>query len=373
MKTNRYAYFLAAMGHCLFFLSSFSTVRGQNHSSSSGFSEEVVEKIHQNLLTLDAHNDAPMVLLEHPELSLGIANTLNQVDFIRMKKGGLDGAWFAAYVPQGECNTEGYRKARERVLSMYRMMKNQIEAHPNLAQFVTNPAACRQAKKMGKRAVFLGIENGYPLGKDIRFVAFYRNMGFTYITLCHNKNNDLCDSSGDTARWNGLSPFGKEVVKEMNRQGMVVDVSHASEKTVSDVLACSKAPVIASHSCAAAIHPHARNLQDEQIQSIAKAGGFIGVCFYKHHLRGEQATLQDLITHLDHLIRIAGIDHVGFGSDFDGGGGVIGCTAVDQMKEITRELLKKGYSEENLRKLWGENLLRVLDTVQQMAIINNPS
>jgi microsomal dipeptidase-like Zn-dependent dipeptidase len=340
---------------------------GQNALSdyTSAAIDQKTDSIHSHILTIDAHNDSPMELIVTPGLNLGEIIPSKRVDFVRMKSGGLDGSWFAAYVPQGKCDPEGYIQAQKRVEEMYQIMMEQIKMNPDLAAFARTSKEFRNIKASGKRTVFMGIENGYPIGKDLSLIGKYRRMGFTYITLCHSRNNDLCDSSTDSTAWHhGLSELGKLAVAEMNRQGMMIDVSHASEKTVFDVLACSKAPIIASHSCSDAVYSHKRNLKDAQIKAIAGAGGFIGVCFYKGHVKGDAATIGDVIDHLDHMVQLAGIDHVGFGTDFDGGGGVKGCEDVSCMKEVTKELLLRGYSVQDIKKLWGENLMRVMDTIQ---------
>jgi microsomal dipeptidase-like Zn-dependent dipeptidase len=221
----------------------------------------------------------------------------------------------------------------------------------------------------GRKAILLGIENGYALGKDLDNLRLFKGTGVSYITLCHNGDNAICDSARGKAEWGGLSPFGREVVREMNRLGMMVDLSHAAESSFYDVLAVSEAPVIASHSSARAFCDHPRNLTDDQLRAIAAKGGVVQVCLYAGFINevAEKASLSDAIRHIDHIVNLVGIDHVGIGSDFDGDGELIGCRAANELINITVRLLKAGYREEDIRKIWGGNLLRVMDVVQGMA------
>ena len=201
-------------------------------------------------------------------------------------------------------------------------------------------------------------------------------MGVAYITLCHNGHNDICDSAvGEEPLWNGLSPFGKDAVREMNRLGIMIDVSHAAETTFWDVLEESAAPVIASHSSVRALCDHPRNLTDEQMKALAAKGGVVNICLYTGFLK--QGTtmespcgLGEAIRHINHAVCLAGIDHVGIGSDFDGGGGLIGCRAANELINITIRLLKEGYTEEDIRKIWGANLLRTMAEIQSAASLD---
>jgi microsomal dipeptidase-like Zn-dependent dipeptidase len=207
------------------------------------------------------------------------------------------------------------------------------------------------------------------VGSSLKDIKRVQDLGVTYITLCHTKNNDYCDSSSDTvARWNGLSKFGKKAIKEMNRRGMMIDVSHASEKTFWDVIKHSKKPIIASHSSSRALYDHDRNLTDDQIRAVAKNGGVVQVCIVNEFLRKNKkdACLDDFMNHLCHIIDVAGIDHVGIGTDFDGGGGVKGCRGDNDLIRITVKLIERGYSEEDIAKIWGGNFLRVMDEVQSL-------
>ena len=193
-------------------------------------------------------------------------------------------------------------------------------------------------------------------------------MGVSYMTLCHNGNNGICDSAKGEPEHNGLSKFGQKVVQEMNRTGIMVDISHASEKTFYDVIRISRAPVIASHSSARALCDHPRNLDDDQLRAIASVKGVVQVCLYEGFLsQSHRPTLKDVIQHIDYMVNLIGDDYVGIGSDFDGGGGIEGCNGSNQMVNITRELLRIGYSFESIKKIWGGNLLRVMQAVQDYA------
>ena len=213
-----------------------------------------------------------------------------------------------------------------------------------------------------------GIENGYAIGKDIANISRYRDMGVVYMTLCHNGDNDICDSARGKGEHGGLSAFGKEVVGEMNRVGMVIDLSHAAESTFWQVLELSTVPVVCSHSSCKALCNHPRNLTDEQMAALASKGGVVQVTMYSGFLREEgEATIDDFMMHLEHAISVAGIDHVGIGTDFDGDGAVKGCPSASQLRNITRELLRRGYCESDIEKIWGGNWLRVMRTVQAAA------
>ena len=221
-------------------------------------------------------------------------------------------------------------------------------------------------KDAGKKAIMLGLENGYAIGKDIRNIARFKELGVSYITLCHNGSNDICDSARGEAEWGGLSPFGKEVVAEMNRLGILVDVSHAAESTFYDALEVSTQPIIASHSSARALCNHPRNLTDDQLKALAEKQGVVQVCLYKGFINEdtEKASLTDAIRHINHIVDLIGINHVGIGSDFDGDGELIGCRASNELINITLRLLKDGYKENDIAKIWGGNLLRVMSRVQ---------
>lgn len=320
------------------------------------------KQIHEWNLIVDSHCDTPMLFAEHT-IDLGHRDPFACVDLVKMYEGKLDAVFVVAYIPQGYPANKAASHARE----LLKLMQKQIEANSEYVGQARTFAEADMLKKQGRKAVFLGIENGHALEGNLDNIDFFYNMGVTYLTLCHNGANDLCDSAVGTSLHSGLSDLGKQVVKRMNQLGMVVDISHASEATFYNVLKTSSAPVIASHSSARAICDHPRNLTDDQIRAIALAGGVVQVCLYNDFLvKGREATLMDAVDHIEHIIRIGGIDCVGIGSDFDGGGGINGCAGANELINITVELLRRGYSENEIAAIWGGNLRRVVETVQNI-------
>ena len=369
-------------------------------------------EVHKRVITIDTHCDTPMALLEG-DLDVGVANKApgSRVDFPRMEEGGLDAIFFAAFTSQRARNDENTQKAYELANEMIEKTYEVCKKYNNMAEVATTPEDVVRLEKEGKRAIYIGMENGFPLGQELDRVEEFYNKGVRYITLCHSSNNDVCDSSTDKKgpEFNGLSPFGKKVVKEMNRLGMMIDVSHISDKSFYDVVELSKVPVIASHSSVRAIAHHKRNMTDDMIKALAKNGGVIQICLLDDYIKDpdtttvryqkeqelrkvfntsfakmsdeEQAevrrqwreldekypkqlpTVADCVDHIDHVKKLVGIDYVGIGSDFDGGGGLADCADVSQMPNITAEMLKRGYTEEEIAKVWGGNFLRVFAKV----------
>jgi microsomal dipeptidase-like Zn-dependent dipeptidase len=212
-----------------------------------------------------------------------------------------------------------------------------------------------------------GIENGYAIGKELSHVERFRQRGVVYMTLCHNGNNDICGSARYNDEGLGVSEFGAQVIREMNRVGMMVDISHAGEQTFYDALNISQKPIVASHSSARALCNHPRNLTDDQLRALAMKGGVAQVTLYHGFLRENgTATIQDAIQHLNHMVKVMGIEHVGIGTDFDGDGGICGCASASELINFTRCLLKERYSEEDIRRIWGGNFLRVMEEVQRI-------
>jgi len=375
---------------------------------------ELAEKIHSEIVSIDTHVDTPLRMLRGFDITKRNDGRKDgsKLDFPRMKEGGLDAVFFAVFVGQSKRDAEGNRKAYDKAVQTFKVIDSVLAVNTNLAEIALTSADALKIKNHNKLAIYLGIENGYPIGKDISLVKHFYDMGARYITLCHTKNNDICDSSTDPEgpEHNGLSSFGKEVVKEMNRIGMIIDVSHVSDKTVLDILEISPVPVIASHSCAWTLNENPRNINDELIKKIAEKGGVIQVCFYSGYLKNPEpnpvrdsliadlrlryndfedlsnemmqkaraeryeinekfpqklAHVSDVVDHIDHIVKIAGIDYVGIGTDFDGGGGVEGCIDASEMKNITIELLKRGYSKEEIGKIWGGNFFRVFRIVEE--------
>jgi len=378
-----------------------------------------IEKIHDNVLTVDTHSDTPSRLLGG-EWKIGERHEPGQrgsgkIDLPRMVEGGLDAEFFAVFIGQGQRTPEGYASARERATRMLDAIHKMCEDYPDMVELATSPEDAYRLERLGKRAAFIGMENGYPIGKDLSLIKKYYERGVRYITLCHSSDNDICDSSTDrrNPEDNGLSDFGRDVVAECNRLGIMVDLSHASDKTFFDVLKVTKAPVIASHSSVRSICDHPRNLTDEMLRALASNGGVIQICFVSSFVKKakpnperdkalsqlrekygslrttrdeaqrekirqeyrailekypvDRATVKDLVDHIDHVVKLIGVDHVGIGTDFDGGGDIEGCDNVSELPNITEELVRRGYSEDEIRKIWGGNIMRVFRKVEQIA------
>ena len=372
------------------------------------------DRIHDDILSVDTHCDTPMRLLRGG-FNPGIRNDKGCIDFPRMKEGRLDAEFFAIFIGQGPRTPEAYEKAHAMTLATFDSIRASVDRYPELAGIALNEADARNLKAEGRVAIFMGIENGYPVGTDLAKIQQYYDLGARYITLCHSSNNDICDSSTDKGgpEHNGLSSFGEEAVREMNRLGMMVDVSHISDESFYNVLAVTKAPVFASHSSCRALCESPRNLNDDMLQALKKNGGVIQICILSDYLRQPEpnpeydakmkelrdkwremgseltdkqqeerwaefsalrekylklATVSDAVNHIQHVVDVIGIDYVGIGSDFDGGGGIEGCTDVSMMKNITIELIRRGYSRDDIAKIWGGNFMRVMNEVQALAL-----
>jgi membrane dipeptidase len=369
------------------------------------------DRIHEKILTVDSHCDTPMDIAED-NFNLGEKHEEGCVDFPRMREGGLDAEFFAVFSQQGPRDDSSYMEIHAQALRIFEAIKKNVAEYPDIAAVALTPDDAYRLKKAGKIAAFIGVENGYPAGKDLSKIREFYDLGARYITLAHTRNNDICDSSTDPKgpENNGLSEFGQQVVKEMNRLGMMIDVSHISDKSFYDVLALSKAPVIASHSSCRALCENPRNLTDDMLLALKKNRGVIQICILsdyiktpdpnpemdaqikdlrskygdynslpddkKKELRAEfrkiqkkyrkLATVKDVVDHIDHVVQVAGIDYVGIGTDFDGGGGVDGCKSVADMKNITIELLQRGYTKTEIEKIWGGNIMRVLREVEKL-------
>jgi len=324
------------------------------------------KRLHQQILTVDSHTDTPMFFPGAFDLG---KKEGGKVNLPLMDEGYLDAAFMVAYIPQGIRDTVSSQKATEYAVERLSAIIQQERLNSRRLGIARSPDDLRRLKDTGRKAIFLGIENGYAIGKELANLTLFKKMGVSYITLCHNGNNDICDSAADQPEWDGLSPFGKEVVAEMNRLGMMIDVSHASEKTFYDVLQHSRVPVIASHSSVRALTDHRRNLSDAQIRALAAKGGVIQICLYKEFLNcePEKASLSDVVRHIRYVVDLVGVEYVGIGSDFDGDGEVIGCRSANELLQITIRLLDAGFDYESIGKIWGGNLLRVMLTVQDAA------
>lgn len=323
------------------------------------------KNFHEQQLVVDSHCDTPMKFTKDFDFSLRHNNV--KVDLPKMQEGLEDAVFMVAYLHQEDRDENSLQAATQKAIDILYQIAEQAKRLQTQMGIAYSADDLVFLKNAGKKAIFLGIENGYALGKDLSNLTLFKNMGVSYITLCHNGDNDICDSAKGNHEHNGLSDFGRKVVTEMNRLGIIVDISHAGDKTVSDVLEISTAPIIASHSSCRSLCNHPRNLTDEQIRAIAAKGGVIQICLYGPFLKDSgEATIEDAIAHINHVVQLVGIEHVGIGTDFDGDDEekLTGCRAANELPRLTMELLRQGYSETDLARLWGGNLLRVLNTVQ---------
>lgn len=331
-------------------------------------------RIHQRVLTLDSHCDTPMFF--HEDIHFDQRDPRILVDLHKMSEGGLDASIMVAYIPQGARTPEGNAAAKEYAKSQLHRVRQMVDdiiarsaaGTPSVA-IARTPADLYRLKCEGTRAIMLGIENGYAIGRDLALVQHFADIGIVYMTLCHNGNNDICGSArpreGEAVE--GVSAFGAEVIREMNRLGVMVDLSHASERSFYDALDISTTPIVCSHSSSRALCDHPRNLTDDQLRALAAKGGVAQVTFYNGFLRADgQASILDAVAHLHHMVEVAGIEHVGIGTDFDGDGGVPGLASASELINFTRRLLRARYTEADLRLIWGGNFLRVMEQVQSV-------
>ena len=310
----------------------------------------VANMVHEKYVSLDSHNDTAG-WLNHPDGDFGV--TKGQVTFPLMKEGGLDAAFFAIYLDQGPLNDFSRDSVYNYAMNEIALFKKYIAEHSDEAEIGYAPEDLKKIKKKGKRCVVFALENGYGIGKDLDKINKFYDEGVRYITLCHNYVNDICDASRYTKghSWGGLSEFGYKVVERMNELGMIIDFSHASSSTLWDLLECSKAPVIATHSSVWELKKNNRNLKDDEIKAIAKAGGLIQLAsgrFFLSDLPKKEVTIKHLADHIDYVKNLVGAEYIGLGTDFDGGGGVVGLEDCSKMKDLTKELfpaIKKGFPQ----------------------------
>jgi membrane dipeptidase len=370
------------------------------------------DRIHASILSVDTHCDTPIDIMQD-NYDLGVRHDEGCVDFPRMKEGGLDAEFFAVFIGQGPRNDSAFDKVHRRTLEIFDAVHRNVSKNSSMAEIALTADEAYRLKKQGKIAAYIGVENGYPIGKDINRVKEYYDLGARYITLCHTRNNDICDSSTDPngAENNGLSEFGSQVVAEMNRLGVMVDVSHISDSAFYDVLKITKVPVIASHSSCRALCESERNLDDDMLLALKDNGGVIQICILSNYLKTPEknpeleakltelrnkygdyntltedkkkvmrseyreiqkkyeklATVKDAVDHIDHVVQVIGIDYVGIGTDFDGGGGIEGCKNAAEMKNITIELLRRGYTKADIQKIWSGNIMRVFRKAEDYA------
>lgn len=323
---------------------------------------------HRRILTLDSHCDTPMFFEKGVELTRRDPQLL--VDFPKMREGHLDATIMVAYLPQGERDPQTCAEVTARTHRILDEIETRVSQAPGVA-LTSTPDELYANKAKGLLSVMRGIENGYAIGHDIKNVEAFRRKGIVYITLCHNGDNDICDSAKrSTCEHGGLSDFGRQVVREMNRVGLMVDLSHGAESSFYDALETSTSPIVCSHSSSRALCNHPRNLTDDQLRALSKAGGVAQVTLYHGFLRLDDdpvpATADDGIRHLMHMIDVAGIDHVGIGTDFDGDGGVPGCACASELINFTRRLQAEGLTADDLAKVWGGNFLRVMRICQNI-------
>lgn len=365
--------------------------------------------LHNSSFVLDSHCDTPSILLEG--LDLGKRSERTHVDIEKMKEGGVDGVFFAIYTSASLLPDQATVNALSQISKCY----DAVDCNKDSLAFAFSPDDAYENKMNGKISIFMGMENGSPIQKNLSLLSLFRRMGIRYLTLCHSMNNDICDSCASAEkRWKGLSPFGKEVVAELNRTGIMIDCSHASDDTFYDILKYSKVPFVATHSSCRALCNHPRNMSDEMIKDIAAAGGVVQINFYPvflednfgdeqyHQLSGELEKWQSLyhsdrhnvvyrdnyfkiqeklnnypsvsykriVDHIDHAVGLAGADHVGLGSDFDGIDiAPEGMRNMSQYPNITAELMARGYSDNDIKGILGGNFLRVMGEVQKAASI----
>jgi membrane dipeptidase len=343
--------------------------------------DEEVTRVHRSTILIDTHNDVTSFTVDGMDIGKSSAPD-HMTDIPRMQQGGMSAQFFAAYVAASYAKDN---KSADRALQMIdTVLHDIVEKHPNDFLFVTSSAGIRKAHEQHKIAALIGIEGGHAIEDSLRLLRDFYDLGVRYMTLTHANSNGWADSSGDANKPNnGLSPFGKDVVREMNRLGMMVDVAHVSDKTFWDALETSKAPIFSSHSSCRALADVPRNMTDQMITAMAKKGGVIQINFSCGFLKAgsgaagstggptgavPRATLADVVKHINHVVEIAGVDAVGLGSDFDG----ITCApegldSVDKWPNLTRALLEEGYTAVEIRKIYGENTLRVMAAVEQTA------
>jgi membrane dipeptidase len=383
--------------------------------------------IHERVIALDTHNDISVADFTTGRNYTQRLNT--QVNLPKMEEGGLDASFFIVYVGQDDDFTPaGYRRAYDEAMAKFHAIHRLTDSiAPDRIGLATTAVDVRRIAASGRKVALIGMENGYPLGEDMARVQEFYDLGARYLSLAHNGHSQLSDSNTGERdgvwKWHGLSPLGREVVAELNRVGIMIDVSHPSKESMMQTVALSKAPIIASHSAVRALCDHSRNLDDEQLVALGENGGVVQIVAFSSYvktppppsseraaaiaaLRREfdlpvqggvrgafaaltpaqrtayrermtaldeqfppppRATVADFVDHIDYAVKLMGIDHVGISSDFDGGGGVDAWNDASETFNVTLELVRRGYTEEQIAKLWSGNLLRVMDEVQAVA------
>jgi len=339
--------------------------------------EELVKRakeIHDRVLTLDTHVDIEVSFIT-PEFYFG-RNNEKLVTLPQMEKGGLNAVFFAVYSPQGPRTEEGYKKIREQALEKLGDIHTAIkETHPDRIELALHPEEVRRIYAANKKVAMIGMENGYPIGEDLASLKEFFDLGCRYITLCHDGHNQICDSHDSRKEpasiHGGLSEFGNDVIKEMNRLGIIVDISHMSKQSMLNTVRLSEAPVIASHSSCRALCNVSRNLDDEQLLALKENGGVIhivGINFFIKKAKFPPANVKDLVDHIEHAVNLIGVDHVGISSDFYKKRSCLdGWKDAGETFNVTLELVRRGYTEEQIAKIWSGNCLRVWEKVEGVA------
>jgi len=368
-------------------------------------------RVHEQAIVVDTHADTTQRLVFDPKFDLGERHSDGNIDIPRMKEGGLDALFFSIWVPSDVVGPPALKRAYDQIDAV----RETVRTHPNDLVLATTAADVRRAAGEHKIAALMGVEGGHMIDDDLRQLRNFAALGARYMTLTHFKNNNWADSSTDKPAHNGLTPFGKDVVREMNRLGMMVDISHVADKTFYDVLGLTTAPVIASHSSCRALTNHPRNMTDEMLRALARNGGVVMINYHAAFISEEfrvasekrsgdvvtsmsalskkcggneacttregeridheammngslpKVSWERIIDHIDHAVKTAGADHVGLGSDFDGATMPLGLEDASKLPKITDALLKKGYSEQDVEKILGGNILRVMEAVEKAA------
>jgi membrane dipeptidase len=387
-----------------------STIGLVGFALSADSISEKARKLHSSSIVVDTHDDTTQRFLDG-KFDLGARNSTGSIDIPRMREGNLSAIFFSIWIPSKVTGPEAVRRALQQIDAV----RDQVRKHPNDLVLATTAAEIREAKKKGQIAALMGVEGGHMINRDLEVLRKFAGLGVRYMTLTHSGNDEWADSSTDKAVHNGLTDFGKEVVREMNRLGVMVDISHVSDKTFADALAVSKAPMIASHSSCRAICDAPRNMTDEMMKALAAKGGVVQINYHVGFLSQEfrdaekadpkinaaieqevtkrcgdneacqllegdkltreavehgklpRVSYEKIIEHIEHAVKVAGADHVGLGSDFDGANMPYGMEDASKLPLITDALLKKGYSESDVRKILGENTLRVMSEVERVS------
>jgi membrane dipeptidase len=383
---------------------------GMGSKLSADTISDQAKKLHFSLIVVDTHDDTTQRFLDG-KFDIGERHADGNIDIPRMREGGLNAIFFSIWISGKITGAQAVKLA----LAQIDAIRQQVRKHPRDMMLATTAEEVREAHKQGKIAALMGVEGGHMIDSDLAVLRSYAELGVRYMTLTHTENTEWADSSTDKPQHNGLTDFGKDVVREMNRLGMMVDISHVSDKTFFDVLSVSKSPVIASHSSCRALCDAARNMTDEMMRDLAKNGGVIQINYHvgfispdfrnaeknnpqiKEEIQAEvkkrcgdneACTLSagdqlvrdfmeagklpkvdwtTIVEHIDHAVKVAGVDHVGLGSDFDGAVMPLGMQDVTHLPQITEALLRKGYSEDDIRKILGENTLRVMKEVERLS------